>query len=364
MRICIITPAPPRSQPVNRYAGGNRVTALRWAGLLRELGHRVHIEQEYSGRRCDMMVALHAVRSSSSIKRFAREHANLPLIVALTGTDLYGDDRKTRRALCESLELATRLIALQPAAVEELPASARNKLHIIHQSVRPPATSKLACQACQRKARSAAVKEVFEVCVLGHLRSVKDPFRTALAVRKLPASSLIEVVQVGAALSESMGRRARAEMSSNRRYRWLGELPRWKAMRVLARSRLMVLSSRMEGGANVISEAIAACVPVIASRIPGSIGILGPDYPGYFPVGDTASLTRLLTRAETEPAFYRSLRSACKRLAPLVAPDRERRSWADLLKGLARRSTVGKSKGEGRRLEGQRSKVESRRSGP
>ncbi len=128
-----------------------------------------------------------------------------------------------------------------------------------------------------------------------------------------------------------MEARAWEEAASNPRYRWLGEYPRWKAIRILARSRLLVLTSRMEGGANVISEALACSIPVLSSRISGSIGLLGEDYPGYFPVGDTRALANLLTQAETDAGFYADLRAHCKRLAPIVAPATERNRWKALL---------------------------------
>jgi hypothetical protein len=70
---------------------------------------------------------------------------------------------------------------------------------------------------------------------------------------------------------------------------------------------------------------------VLSSRIPGSIGLLGRRYPGYYPPGDSAALATLLRRCETEPRFYGRLQAACRRLAPLVDPARERRSWALLL---------------------------------
>ncbi|MCZ6677102.1 MAG: hypothetical protein O7E52_07605 [Candidatus Poribacteria bacterium] len=113
------------------------MTALRWARILRELGYRVAIEQEYQGQRCDLMVALHARRSHASIARFRGEHPNLPLILALTGTDLYGDIH-TDASAQESLELADRFILLQPAGVDELPQSMHDKARIIYQSVKPP----------------------------------------------------------------------------------------------------------------------------------------------------------------------------------------------------------------------------------
>ena len=155
---------------------------------------------------------------------------------------------------------------------------------------------------------------MFEVCVLGHLRPVKDPLRTAWAARLLPASSRVRVLQVGGALSEDMAEQARAEEAANPRYRWLGERPRGQALRLLARCRLLSLTSELEGGANVISEAIALGVPVVSSRIAGSLGLLGTDYPGYFPFGDTQALADLLRRAETDTDFY----DACVRRVPSV----------------------------------------------
>ena len=315
MKICLITPAPTYSRK------GNRVTALRWARILRELGHRVIIAEEYQGERCDVLVALHARRSHASIVRFRHEHPELPLILALTGTDLYGDIH-TDASAQESLEMADRFILLQPAGIEELSEHLRDKAWIIYQSITAP------------PGKFSPKKNVFELCVLGHLRPVKDPFRTAMAARQLPPSSRIQVVHVGGALTDDMKTEADAEASTNPRYRWLGELPRWRALRILARSRVLVLTSQMEGGANAVSEAIACSVPVISSCISGSIGLLGEDYPGYFPVGDTQALTDLLMRVEMDTTFYSILKTWCERLKPIVDPDRERQSWKCLLQDL------------------------------
>jgi putative glycosyltransferase (TIGR04348 family) len=314
MNILIITPAPPRSRK------GNRITARRWAHLLRQLGHRVAIRQEYQGQRCDVLIALHARRSADAVNAFHFAHPERPLVVTLTGTDLYDEIHKDSIAR-EVLELASRLIVLQPLGTLELPPHLRERTRVIYQSCQMPPS-----------ARHAPRPGLFEVCVLGHLRPVKDPFRTALASRLLPASSRLRVLHVGAALSPDMADQARAEAASNARYRWLGDLPRWKALRLLARSRLLVLTSRMEGGANVISEAVAAGVPVLASRIPGSVGLLGDDYPGYFPVGDTQALANLLHRAETNASFYKSLKTRGRRLRSLFHPARERQSLRRLLR--------------------------------
>jgi putative glycosyltransferase (TIGR04348 family) len=315
MKIALITPVPAQSRQ------GNRVTALRWARLLKALGHRVTIAQEYDGKPYDLMVALHARRSFAAIDCFRRLYPAFPLIVALTGTDLYGDIRTSPEAQ-QSLELATRLIILQPKGIEELAPHLHQKVRVIYQSV-PSFTG-----------RVPKSKTTFDVCVLGHLRPVKDPFRTALASRLLPATSRLRVLHVGKALSDDMAVRAQVEMAENPRYHWLGELPRWQALRVLARCQILVLSSLTEGGANVISEALAVDVPIVASRIAGSIGLLGEAYPGYFPVEDTIALARLLARAESDGDFYQELHAWCTRLAPLVDPARELQTWARLLQEL------------------------------
>ncbi|MDE0040455.1 MAG: selenoneine biosynthesis selenosugar synthase SenB, partial [Candidatus Poribacteria bacterium] len=264
-------------------------------------------------------LALHARRSHASMVRFRERHPNLPLILALVGTDLYGDIH-TDSSAQESLELADCFVVLQPMGISELPERMASKARVIYQSVKPP------------PGEFKPKKNVFEVCVIGHMRPVKDPFRTALAVLSLPSSSRIQVLHAGADLNGDMGETARRETSLNPRYRWLGNLPHWKSMRLLARSRLLSLTSESEGGANVVSEAIACSVPIVSSRISGSIGLLGEDYPGYLTVGDTQELATLLQRTETDAGFYNRLKSWCERLKPLFEPADERRRWDELLR--------------------------------
>ena len=128
-----------------------------------------------------------------------------------------------------------------------------------------------------------------------------------------------------------MAEEAQALMQQDQRYRWLGNLPHWQATKKLAQSHVMVISSRMEGGANVICEALAADVPVIASDIAGNLGMLGSDYPGYYPCGDEHELASLLWRAESDMAFYAQLQAQCAVRRPLFTPEQERAGLEHLL---------------------------------
>jgi len=319
MRIQIVTPAPAAS------TYGNRITAERWARVLRQLGHRVSISQQYEQQQVDLLVALHARRSYSSIARFQRLHPDSPIVLALTGTDVYRDIHKSLRAR-KSLALADRIVVLQPRALRELTLTQGKKAVVIYQSVK--------LSPALKNPRVKPASKHFDVCVVGHLRSVKDPFRAALAARMLPESSQIRVIQVGGAISKQMERRARAEMRTNRRYLWLGALSRQRTLGLLAKSKVCVISSLMEGGANVLSEAVVAGVPVLASRIAGNVGLLNENYPGLFRTGDTKRLMQLMLRAEADHEFIDRLKQRVGELAVLFDPERERSAWSDLLAGL------------------------------
>lgn len=283
---------------------GNRHTALRWAAFLRQAGHRVDVAVQWApDSRVDAMLALHARRSYPSIKTFSSDKL---LVVALTGTDVYRDIHDSAEAR-ESLELADRLIVLQPKAIEELPKRLRGKAHVVVQS-------------SATRLRHAPVKGRFRISVIGHLRSEKDPMRTLAALRHIDDES-VEVIHVGAALDPALEKEARE--AGDPRYRWLGGLPHGRALKWLASSHAMVISSRMEGGANVVCEALRIGVPVLASRISGNVGLLGPAYAGYFPLEDERELARLIMRAASDKAFYRHLK---KQIAPnraAVSPRRE-----------------------------------------
>ena len=312
MRIILITPAPPRSR------AGNRATASRWAGILRALGHRVEIASSYTGQNADLMIALHAWRSEQSIQQFSDAFQDRPLIVAITGTDAYRFIHSHPETTLRSIRLADYLVGLHDLIGNTLPRDQRSKLFVIHQSAEPIG-------------KREPYRRCFHVSIMGHLRDEKDPMRPAMAVRDLPPESRIKVHHYGKAHTPEWASTAQAEMDNNPRYVWHGEIAHYKIRQVYRRTHLLVLPSRMEGGANVISEAIVAGVPVIASDIEGSIGLLGDDYAGYYPVENENALSALLLKAESDKGFYSMLEQACIARQPLFTLENETRGWSELL---------------------------------
>lgn len=300
---------------------GNHHTAQRWAGFLRKSGHRVAIVEEWGGEEADLMVALHARKSAASVEKFHRAHADRPLIVALTGTDLYRDIETSAEAQ-HALRLATRLVVLQPQGRTRLDRKLRAKTRVIYQS----SDTRLAHRPPKGK---------FRVIVVGNLRDEKDPFRAAAALTHLPESADIEVVQVGAALSPEMAREAKKIARQDPRYRWAGSKPHGETLRAMARSHLLVVSSVMEGGANVICEASRIGMPVLASRVSGNVGMLGAGYGGYYPLFDDRRLARLIERASSDKVYYTKLKRAVVALRPHFAPAAEKRGLDRLVAEIA-----------------------------
>jgi putative glycosyltransferase (TIGR04348 family) len=298
---------------------GNSITADRWANIIGRLGHAVSIRTGWNGEACDALIALHARRSHSSIERFRQAYSQRPLVAALTGTDLY-IDLPSNIEVRDSLMKATRVVTLQSAALEMLPEGVRAKACVIYQSATPP------------KRRVKPTGDCFEVCVLSHLRRVKDPLRAALAARLLPAASRIRIVHVGRALDFEWETTARREQSENARYRWIGEQSHDATMELLASCRLFVLSSTAEGGANAIAEAVVCGIPVLCSDVPGNVGMLDRGYPGYFRTRDTEQLAEMLHRAETDSAFLGSLQAAVRAKQSRFSPGEEEDCWERLLR--------------------------------
>ena len=286
---------------------GNWQTARRWAGILAP-HYEVEISDGWYGSAPDLLIALHAHRSAEAIESFTAAYPGRPVVVVLTGTDVYRDIHRHPTA-AHVLTLAQRLVVLQPQAKFEIDPWLRHKVEVIYQSA-------------AFEARHEPRRDAFEIVCVGHLRREKDPITLMQAAHRLPPTSMIRIVQIGRALDAEFERAA--ESAHGLHYTWIGELSHHATRELIRRARALVTTSRIEGGANVIVEAVMSDVRVLASHISGNLGMLGQDYDGYFSPGDPDDLARLLLRTERDHAFRRHLKAQCHARRPLFEPERER----------------------------------------
>jgi putative glycosyltransferase (TIGR04348 family) len=315
-KVVIVSPA------LARENNGNWQTASRWAHFLRGR-YDVAIVREWTPAlpAPDLLIALHARRAAASLAAFTAALPERPSVLVLTGTDLYRDIATDAQAQA-SLRHAGALVVLQEAGLALLPAGVRAKARVIYQSA--PALAPY---------RHAQARRAYPITMVGHLRAEKDPL-TFIAAAALVTSPKARMDHIGGALDAALGEAAAAAQAANPRYRWLGNLAHAATRQRLKRSHAMVIASRMEGGANVIIEAVTSGVPVLASDISGNRGMLGDDYAGYFPAGDAPALARLIERSIDDPAFYQRLRAQCAARAARFAPAAEQASLRGLVDNL------------------------------
>ena len=303
-KIVIVTPAKPGT------LHGNRTTALRWANHLSSAGHTVEVETDWTTGDQDMMIALHATRSHDAMKAWKKVNSSKPLILIMTGTDLYRDLPAGNTKALASLEMADQVVLLQPEAIACIPQQIRERCRVIYQSI---SSGKVLPKR----------RKCFMVTVIGHLRDEKDPMRTAIALQHISKTIPIKVIHLGMVMQDNFSAEVKRLSAQDTRYKWIGQRSHPNTLRWLASSHLMVISSIMEGGAHVVSEAIALGIPVLASDIPGNRGLLGDDYPGFFPARNERALAKLLIRAESDPAYMRALADAIDKRQALIKPTRE-----------------------------------------
>jgi putative glycosyltransferase (TIGR04348 family) len=308
----IVTPA---SKAQNN---GNWQTAWRWSRMLAG-SYEVRVLGEWRGEPLDALVALHARRSAGSIDAWHRARRG-PLIVVLTGTDLYRDIDADASAQT-SLVQADRLIVLQELGPRRLPAAVRSRCVVCFQS-------------CVHRQTVPKTERHLRALMVGHLRDEKSPDTYFEAARLLGARTDIRLDHIGAALDPALGTKAEALARTDPSYRWLGGLDHATTLRHIQRAHVLVHTSKMEGGAHVVAEAVRSGTPVLASRIDGNVGMLGADYGGYFEWNDAPGLATLLQRARDEPDMLSTLARQCAQRAALFTPERERSTLLRLMNDL------------------------------
>ena len=300
---------------------GNWRTAERWASLL-DPAYRVIVRTVADPLQdADVLIALHARRSHAVLSAW-RRRCRKPCVVVLTGTDLYRDLPAGDRGALESLRAADRLVVLQERGLAALPASLRRKAAVVYQSA--PALPPLSKSS-----------RMLRVLFCGHLRPEKDPLTFVEAARALGERRDIAFAIAGGPRDPVLARTVRRMVARIPNLALLGDVSHATARQRIRRSHLLVVPSRMEGGANVVVEAVTAGTPVLASDCDGNVGMLGERYPGYFPIGDPAALAALIARCRSDPAFLARLARRCEARARLFRPAAERRSLLRLLAPLA-----------------------------
>ena len=312
--IVIVTPA------LAAANNGNWQTASRWAGML-AADYQVRLTDHWApGTDAQLMIALHARRSAPAMQAWRAAHPTKPLVLVLTGTDLYRDIQVDANAQA-SLALADRLVLLNELGAQALPAEHRVKAQLILQS----SPSRRTLAKTDRHLRALMV---------GHLREEKSPDTYFKAARLLAGRPDILLDHIGGDLDPALGAEARALAAVQPGYRWLGALPHARTRARIQAAHVLVHCSRMEGGAHVVTEALTSGTPVLASRIDGNLGLLGSDYPGLFDWGDAGALAALLRQARDNVAMLPGLQAACARRTALFHPDQERQTLRTLLAAL------------------------------
>ena len=316
---------------------GNWQTARRWAQMLSSV-YRVRLVKAWpdaSGTTGpdDLMLALHARRSAQSIEAWHQQHPQRPLIVALTGTDLYRDIERDTQAQA-SLAHAHRLLVLQADGLQALPPIHRDKARVVYQS-------------CTARAPLSKTRRWLNAVVVGHLRDEKSPQTVFEIARLLAPDEGIRLVHLGWALDPALGQAAMETARLCPHYRWLGGVTHAQARTRIQRAHLLLHTSRMEGGAHVIMEAVSSGTAVVASRVSGNVGMLGADYAGFFPWGDAPAAAQLLRScraalkgpSQGARPLLSTLEAQCTQRAALFSPASEaqalRRVLADCLNDFA-----------------------------
>jgi putative glycosyltransferase (TIGR04348 family) len=289
---------------------GNWQTARRWARFLSP-AYRVRLAGHWDATDddADLLIALHARRSADAVAAWRAAHPTRPLLLALTGTDLYRDIHADTRAQ-RSLVLADRLVVLNELGARQLPAEHRGKCRVVLQS-------------CSARRTLPRTRRHLRALMVGHLREEKDPRTWFAAARLLARRGDILLDHIGNALDPALGAEAAALAAAQPHYRWLGGLPHTVVRGHIQRAHVLVHASRMEGGAHVVIEAMRSGTPVLASRIDGNLGLLGEGYPGVFEPGDAQGLAALLQRARDDAAMLPALQAWAVSRAPLFAPETE-----------------------------------------
>ena len=310
----------PEDAPVG---SGNRVSAGRWSAMLRAGGHRVR-ELEAPGQHADyagldLWIGLHAERSSSSLDLALTRAPGLRAITVLTGTDLNREGGPSESTQ-DQLDRSNRLVILNKSARRLVPEPLQDRVRYLPQV--PTGIDPIPV----RQAPTATL------AMLGHLRPVKDPEVVLRALENLPRGLGLRVLHAGKPLCAELEQAClNASRNPSLPYQYLGPVDRTAALGILAESQGLLLPSRSEGGASVLSEALLTGRAVISSDAPGITSFLPDDYSGTFAIGDDRQLGERLERFATDAEWRHQLTELCASAGEQLRGFDEARGWLELV---------------------------------
>ncbi len=298
---------------------GNTVTALRVISILEEAGvDAMMLCRGEEMQRADVIIALHARKSSHYLADFMELNPEGKVIVYLTGTDLY-DDVPSGCLICmKSMELADGLVVSQGASLGSVPEGFLAKSAVVRKSIHLPEGLIGGCDT-----------EPDLFLFVGHMRAVKQPFMGVEALQLLDDS--VRFMLLGKEVDPGLGKLAEGWQVRDPRFKWLGGLGYVETLGWMKRSVVTVNTSLMEGGSNSVGESIVLGVPVLATRIEGNVGMLGEDYAGYFDVDDEQGLSDLMYKVLNDPSYLEMLREQVRVRGEKFSRENEARDWVSVI---------------------------------
>ncbi|TAH34687.1 MAG: glycosyltransferase, partial [Planctomycetota bacterium] len=245
------------------------------------------------------------------------------------GPDLYGRIPAAARAAAQG---AAALVALGRAAAAagrrayRLPA---DRITVIPQAALPLPRTR------QRPSALRALQGSTElVLVPTGIRAVKDPRRAVAALAPLAAQRpQLRLWVAGPALDARYARRLQADLRRHTFARWLGAVPRARFLPYYRAARVILSTSRAEGGPpNALLEAAPAGRPALASDIPAHREF--PGAPALFRTD--AELRRKLRQLLDDPgAASRLAQQQRRRARARFSLQQEARGWRSLVRRAA-----------------------------
>lgn len=324
--------------------GGNATSARRLARHLGAEGVAARLLEvsapDFPGRlaaalrsfRPDLVHALHARKGGAAWLDHALP-GDPPLVVSLTGTEIHrdlGDPSLAPRVLGALRE--ARLVlssggALLASAVAVVP-SLSGRSAVVPKGVDLPPRD----PGFDLRRAAGLPRNAFVFLLPAGLREVKDPLFALEPLSRLRRGDpRVAFVHCGESLDPSLEEALRARAAAEPWVRTLGAVPYRRMGSVYAGASVVLNTSRSEGYANVLPEAMAAGRPLLAADIPANAETVVRGRTGLlYRAGDADSFLRAAGRLLRNGDLRRRLGAAARKEARArFSPEAEARAVAE-----------------------------------